>query len=290
MTFVLSDLGASDAPELVALANDELVVFVDVSPDFLPPNCFRCKLVTGGAPAVGLGLGAGNIELGDEEGGDDEKILLTLAPAAGGPAELVAFSASLIEEHHVEGAPCFSWRSPQVGSLRGAEQEEDFGVRIAVGSSANGLGVAVALATPSTGRVYALPSLTAAGPVGGNTRVLSGDSAALDFGAALAFGDLDGRGHDVLVVGDPGAPAGGQAGAGVALVFDVAADPAELLATLHDSAPEPEQAFGRALAVTRFAADADADAEERTDLLVVGAAGEIFTYFRALLDADDPRL
>jgi hypothetical protein len=267
MAFIRTDLGAPDEPELVALSGSDLVVFVDAKPDF-EPTCLRCTLTYG----EGLAVTGADIGLND---GDEIFVAVS--------GQLIVFAGTNVERHSESGADCFTQYTPQISGLDAPVGEVGDGVVIAAGDGGGPAAPEVAMYEPSTERVYVVPNLEDSGP-GGLPFVLSGDPDAGAFGTALAFGDLDGDDDAELIIGDPGADVDGLARAGNAVVYDFRDGEPEIVTRLHDSTPVSDQAFGRSLAVAPFTGPAG-----DTDLLVTGAAGEVFTYFRALPDGDDPR-
>lgn len=259
-----TSLGTVDVPDLIVIAGAELVAFPDVGFDPAPP-CQRCAL-----PGPGMDLA-----LADVDGDVDEELVVSIADPGGGAATIGALEATAIA-----GGDCFPVRP----DLRGDGDEPDFGRRLAVGDADDDGAPEIAATAPSTRRVYVIPDLGVSGP-GGPLHVIVTPSAASDaFPGAVTFGDLDGDGPEELAVADPGASPGGAAGAGWVTVFALSDGTFESVTTLHDSTPEPGQAFGRSMAVAEFLAGGDA-----ADLLVVAARGEVFTYFRALVAGDDPR-
>lgn len=109
---------------------------------------------------------------------------------------------------------------------------------------------------------------------------IAAPSGAAEFGDILAVGDFDDDGQDDLAVGDPEATTEGKSGAGAVYLYSGASG-LELGATLFDASPEGDQQFGQALTSAGF--------DDATDLLVVGAKDEVFTYFQNPLGGDDVR-
>ena len=213
----------------------------------------------------------------------DEIFLVAADPAGAVASALDVFSGSSVEtDFHADGV-CFSQGSPQISNLTSSEDEPDFGAALAVGHSDDNPAVEVALGTPSSGRTYVVPNLTDSGPSGPNDTV-AGGTGAVAFGSGLAFADLDGDGLDELAVADPGAVVDGLESSGAVHLFRESESGFQPVATLHDSQPHAGQAFGRGLTVGRFARS-----DGNTDLLVVGAVDEVFTYFRSLVGGQDPR-
>jgi hypothetical protein len=267
MALGFTSAGVANQIDLVALRGDEVFLFPDLDLDADAHTCFRCQM-----PQDGLAMAL--IEIGLTAG---DEIMV----AAGGA--LIVFNAFQVEEAAEAEAGCFDIRSPQISGLTSPGLEGDFGARLAVGEAPNG-GAVVAGTAPSAGAVYVVPTLSDSGPGG----MLQALAAPLDSGAfgdgPVVFLDIDGDDLDELVIGDPGASPGGVSGAGQASVFAFSEDEDyELRGVLFDSTPEADQEFGRSLSLAEFVFDDD------LDLLVAGASGEVFTYFRVFASALDPR-
>ncbi|HUQ08562.1 MAG TPA: FG-GAP repeat protein [Kofleriaceae bacterium] len=118
---------------------------------------------------------------------------------------------------------------------------------------------------------------------GAATEVSPGDAGS-EFGDALAVGDLDGDGVPELVVGAPRSDPGGVSNGGSVYVYRFVSGTAsfELAMTLHPAEPAEEERFGKSVTVAPFGATGD------RNVLMVGAEGEVFTYFRTS-EYDDVR-
>lgn len=116
-----------------------------------------------------------------------------------------------------------------------------------------------------------------------STEAIAGSDSPERFGAALAVGDFNQDGVDDLAVGDPAAEADGHPGGGLVHLYTGGGDfpGAPVEPPLRDNTPSDDQAFGRALEVGVFGG--------ASDVLAVGADGEVFTYFRLFSSAEDPR-
>jgi hypothetical protein len=174
---------------------------------------------------------------------------------------------------------CFvaSTRDPLL-TINPPNSEPDFGKQMVVGDFDGNGTPDLVIGAPSANKVYVYMNLvlpTAPTPV----EVTAADSTS--FGDALAVGDFDGDGNDELVVGDPNATADGTARAGKVHLFTQSGGSFTLAASLYDAQPESDQNFGRAVAVARFGGT--------QDILVVGAASEVFTYFRNAISGSDVR-
>lgn len=276
MVFAETDLGMRDRADLVALAGDSIVVFEDLDVDATSHTCHVCQF---DGNAVGLSLAAADV--GDENG---ELIFVTTRDTDGTGRQLTMVRGSNIRYHSDNAGLCFTLVTPQIdGVPLPADAAVALGTSIAVGDGGVQNAAELAVAAPTSRRVYVLRSIGVSDP--GRPQTLTAAGASTEFGVSMAFGDLDGDDLDELIIGDPGADAQGTAGAGTAFVFKKSEDDEyELAASLHDSTPEQGQRFGRSVAMGELVVGSD-----DSDQLVVGALGEVFTYFRALVDGTDPR-
>ncbi len=102
-----------------------------------------------------------------------------------------------------------------------------------------------------------------------------------DFGDSIAVGDLDGDGVPEIVIGAPKSDPDGVTNGGAAYVYKFREAPLgfDLVAALHPAQPENEERFGKSVAIAPFGAG-------DRNILMVGAEGEVFTYFRTNLYED----
>ena len=127
----------------------------------------------------------------------------------------------------------------------------------------------LALAAPSERRVLVFMNGGDGTPV-----EITGPAGSVTFGEALATGDLDRDGADELVVGD-GDNSAEVSGGGAAHIYGMTGGGFDDPVTLFDSDPQADQRFGQAVAIARW--------NDQDDILVVGADGEVFTYFQVPL-------
>jgi hypothetical protein len=246
------------------------LIFPDISLS-AQPSCIRCTLTAGGTARDGVAVAM--IDLGDPPG---DEIVVSLAGGS-----LTAFNADLLSA--ATSDDCFGLETPQISGLVSPGSESDFGSQLAVGDVGDDDLADIAATAPSASAVYVI-RLDNSGPGGpGDTLVPPAGSA--DFGSSIAFANVDGEDGDEVIVGDRFASPEDTPNAGRAVIYTSSeGDGFELTAIIHDSTPETAQNFGRSIAAAEFVAGGD-----DTDLVVVGAQGEVFTYFRTLLQGTDPR-
>ena len=111
----------------------------------------------------------------------------------------------------------------------------------------------------------------------------------LDFGFGVAALNVDGLPGDEVLVSDPRAMVGGKSGAGHVLVykFDAATNAMVQIGEIADHSPDTDENFGYTLNVLNFCRDGAAVAAgaacppaSLSRILLVGAANEVFVYFR----------
>lgn len=136
--------------------------------------------------------------------------------------------------------------------------------------------------------VYSAPSLNKVFVKfgGGTAAEVSPGMAGSEFGDAIAVADIfDNDGVPELIVGAPRSdPAGVANGGSVYIYRFVAGTPPTfaLAMTLHPAEPVEEERFGKSVTVAPFGATGD------KKILMIGAEGEVFTYFRTS-EYDDVR-
>lgn len=267
LTFALTDPDEDIEPDLLALADDQLVVIRDVDLDRVAdaPDCARCTLPDGSAVALATGA------IDDDDGED-------IASLAATGERIAVHTAAAVRAASGAGcgAPIVALAPPSAG--------DRFAAPMAIGDIEDNDAPEIAVASPDRRVLYVFHDVTAgAGAIDVTPIPAPADSAA--FGAAIAFGDFDGDEIEELAVGDPDASPEGVAGAGQVTLYRYDGNELRPEATLYDSEPEEGQHFGRSLDVAEFGLGG----AEYRDLLVVGADGEVFTYFRVTASGDDPR-
>lgn len=112
---------------------------------------------------------------------------------------------------------------------------------------------------------------------------------AFAFGSAVAAVNVDGAGGDELVVSDPKATVKGVELAGEAYVYSMATGALVKSTSLADFSPQGGAAYGATVNALNFCSAAPCPASNKRRLVVVGAAAEIFTYFKLGASDTDPR-
>jgi hypothetical protein len=267
--YTLTDLGDPDQPDLVVSAGNELIAYPDLTPTS-SASCIRCTVPPSGGIRPIRSIVA--LELSDSYDGRELVI--------GVDTGVIVFAASWILNQCTSNSVTF-------GDIPIVESGLEFGKAIAVGDEDLPLHK-LAIWAPASARVYVYRGLGTSGPVtAANVASLVVDGATPSFGSSLAFADVDRDGTDELVIGDPDATVDGVRHAGRATVFKPnPTDPFEYerLADAYDARPETEQRFGRVLTTAEFVGSTD-----DTDTLLIGAAYELFTYFRIVDEMVDPR-
>lgn len=116
---------------------------------------------------------------------------------------------------------------------------------------------------------------------GGGVEINPGEDGA-DFGDSIATGDLDSDGIPELIIGAPRSDPDGVTNGGSVYVYKFRSTPSlgfDLVETLHPGEPVNEERYGKSVAVAPFGTG-------DRNVLVVGAEGEVFTYFRTSLYSD----
>lgn len=272
MVFGLTGAGVAEEPDLIVLAGTELLVLPDVDVDS-PGDCWRCTLTDAAVePVSGL-----QVAVTDAGGPDGEEIVVLVDRSSTAPAALLLLAAPTV----LDGGPCVP-----LGAPTPLDRDERLAPVMGVGDVDGDQAPDVALVASTLDRAYVVRDLDASGASGG-TQLIVPPAGSVQFGTALAFGDFDGDDAEELAIGDPAASSAADPGVDGGRVTVYRFDTEDGLvpeATLYDGQPEPGQAFGRVLGVAEFVAGGI-----KRDLLIVGARGEVFTYFRLLDAIDDPR-
>jgi hypothetical protein len=114
-------------------------------------------------------------------------------------------------------------------------------------------------------------------PIGGTELMCSQE-------LTVTVGDFTPDADDEILVGNPCTPQEDTADVGTLYLYDVNVSATNPAAQIYDSEPEDEQGLGQALATVRF------DGAGGTgDIVVAGANGEAWVYFKLISSAPDPR-
>jgi hypothetical protein len=138
--------------------------------------------------------------------------------------------------------------------------------------------------------VYSAPSLNKVFVRfgGGTATEIAAADAGSDFGDVIVVADLlDDDGVPELIIGAPRSDPEGVSNGGSVYIYRFVATPAPsfvLALRLYPASPAEEERFGRSVAVAPFGATGT------KKVLMVGAEGAVFTYFRTSVDDDDVRL
>lgn len=138
--------------------------------------------------------------------------------------------------------------------------------------------------------VYSAPSLNKVFVKfgGGAAAEVAPDDAGSDFGDAIVVADLlDDDGVPELIVGAPRSDPEGVSNGGSVYIYRFVATPQphfEQALRLFPAEPAEEERFGKSVTVAPFGATGT------KSVLMVGAEGEVFTYFRTSVEDDDVRV
>ncbi len=276
------DAGQGPGPDLLTSARNNVVLYPDVltRPGLSPFNC------PVGREVVHAVLAA------DVEGGDtgDEVLIMrgdtTLDGTATASDITVTTGGNIVAaSEDMDTNLCFDAGAavPRAAlvTVEAPGNERDFGLTL-LAADFNGNGITDIVATaPSSNTVYVFLDFDIA-TVDAPDITITAPSGAVGFGAAIAAGDLDGVPGDELAIGAPNSSIDDTAGAGTVFVYKLGlTTSADLVNRLHDVEPEADQQFGRAVTIAPFGSAGG--------ILAVGAAGELFTYFRTSVDFPDVR-
>jgi len=115
------------------------------------------------------------------------------------------------------------------------------------------------------------------GTVPPNPILISPRSTGIDFGFSVAALNVDGMPGDEAIIGDPRASVGRKANAGHVLVFkyNASSNTMEEINELADLSPEQDADFGYTVNALPFTTSSGS-----SRVVLVGAANEVFVYFR----------
>jgi hypothetical protein len=162
-----------------------------------------------------------------------------------------------------------------------------FGVSLATGDfNADGQVDLLVGAPGQNAYIYLGPFPSGAAP----TPITISDPDGVDFGFSVAALNVDGTPGDEALIGDPYATVGGQSQAGrvTAYALNVATMTTEVKKTYSDHSPEANANFGWTVNALKFCTASPSPAAgsscpsdaETSHVLMIGAANEVFVYFR----------
>jgi hypothetical protein len=270
MDFGRTDVEGSGARNLALVRGTQLAVIADIaSPAGTAlPVCTHDR-------QFGLGVAIADM---DSVALEDEIIFAVNDGVAASAVHVISgslVSAAFAAATPPDIAPCFDLERQPLITIDAPNGELDFGKDI-VAADFNGNGISD-LAIGSTERVYVYLDVDVSAGLPAPLILQSPDGPG-GFGTALAAGDLTGDSADELVIGAPNTPAKDEPGAGRVYLYQLVGSDFGNPVALGDAQPEPNQVFGRAVAVMPFGDDGR--------IVVVGAKDEIYTYFRTPLSGD----
>lgn len=203
-----------------------------------------------------------------------------------GVAEIVVLSPAEITQPYETAGSC-EQNAAALLRITSAEAATDLGARIVAARFPDVVDPDPLAALDDL--VYSAPSLNKVFVRfgGGGAVEISPSDSGSDFGDALLVADLlDDDGVPELIVGAPRSDPRGVSNGGAVYVYRFRATPSpgfDLALTLHPAEPAEEERFGKSLAVAPFGATGGGK------VLMVGAEGAVFTYFRTA-EYDDVRV
>lgn len=198
------------------------------------------------------------------------------------PAQILVLDPASVSALYDTDTPCPAGVVPNITTIEGGL---DIGARLVAADFPD-----VADPDPLAALddlVYSIPSLnkvTIRFGGGASFDVIPSDSGS-DFGDAVAVGDiLDDDGIPELIIGAPRSDPEGVANGGSVYVYRFVASPPSFTEALrlYPAEPKDEERFGKSVTVAPFGATGT------KSVLMVGAEGEVFTYFRTA-ESDDVR-
>ena len=269
----------TDGDDLVVTRGPQLVVIQDYEQPDGPGSSFLINGCLHGDD-WSYGVTVADI-LPDETNPGPEIIFGTGAEIKNGASQVLVVAPSVVSTPHTAAGDCLA-PTPALLTLTSAEDARDLGAVVTHaqfpdvpdGDPAAGLADLI-YSAPSINKVFVR--------FGGGTAVeIYPGEAGSDFGDSIATGDLNDDGVPELVIGAPRSDPEGVTNAGAAYVYEFRPTPTpgfDLVATLHPGEPQNEERFGKSVAIAPFGT-------EGRNILVIGADGEVFTYFRTTLYED----
>jgi len=258
-------------PILVVGRGDQVDVVVDYDDPVPGPSAiWGCRFGTDSDQVV---LGAAVADVTDDSAtadDDDHEIIVGIGPkdVADQLSELRIYTPQQLRG--VSGASSTEAVGPCVAPLE----------TVMVAGADAGAAIATAKFDPAsvlTDVVYSAPSINKVfvrlGDLG-VTRELTITNIGSDFGYALAVGNLDDDPEPELIVGAPRSNVDGVTDAGAIYLYDYDATTDQFVQTTlyTTSSPTASERFGKSVAIVPW--------DATRNVLVVGAEGKVFTYFR----------
>lgn len=274
LAFGQTDVAGAGQNGLVALRFAQLGIIADIADPQSPvPSCEH-------EFTVPLGLEVAELK-SDSPG---QEIVFAAANGAN-PSQVMILSGSLVSDAVAAGLDptlCFDGGRAPLVTIDAPEGESDFGSGLVV-ADFNNTGVPdLAIGAAGSGKVYVYTEIDLAGALPPTPIIVDGPPGAIGFGSNLYAGDVhQADGADELIVAIPSAQVSGQVTAGMVHVYDFGAGAFAAPIVLHDAQPEGDSQFGQGVAVVPFG--------PTSEILVVGAKSELFTYFRLHTADDDVR-
>ena len=227
--------------------------------------------------AAGFAVAVGELDATVANG---EEIVLGIGNAnmANAASDVIIMRGSVVEAAHVDNVEtdCFADGRTALMSIVAPGGEPDFGADLVIADFDGNDLPDLAASAPSGNVVYIFFDINAG--TGASTQVdVSGPGTSTEFGLSIAAGDLDGDGSDELVVGDRSVAHDGKSAAGSTYIYTFAGTNPSTPSEMFDNKPEQDEHFGTAVGVVAFGT---------SNIVVVGADGEAFTYFRTLVSDD----
>ncbi len=200
-----------------------------------------------------------------------------------GASEILVLDPAQITQPYDTAGSC-EMNSPALQRITSIEAPPDLGARLVAAQFPDVVDPAPGFALDDL--VYTAPSLNKVFVRfggGGAAEVTPGESGS-EFGDSVVVADLfDDDGIPELIIGAPRSDPFGVSNGGSVYIYRFHATPQpgfDLAMTLHPAEPVEEERFGKSVTVAPFGATGTGV------VLMVGAEGEVFTYFRTAEYAD----
>lgn len=262
--------------ELVVARGPQLAVMYDYANNAIADtNGFpECTQVTNAATSTSY-----EIAVADLEGTTDPEIAVGMGPRAGSDTTTSEIRIYQVGEVVKTGSTVMAPAACDAPSTTIPVPAVDGGfAMLAARFDATATQAALVYSAPSINTVFVrLPGAT--DPI-----QISVPITGSNFGYALAVGDLDGDDVPELAIGAPRSDVDGTTDAGAVYIYRYAAGAFTLISTepLAVASPSSSEQYGKSLAIAPWG-------KTGQNVLVVGAEGKVFTYFRLAGLYDDVR-